>query len=115
MRLEEYFSKHPEIFNGLERGAVINYTIGERKFHIVVGDDIQVMEGVSREADLEVKLSEAAERKLVETPPEEYPKVFGELFLSPEGDAWVEIELVKPMEELLSKGYGEWAKRARVM
>ncbi len=115
MRLEEYFSKHSEIFEGLKKGAIINYTVGERKFHVEVGDGIQVADGASKEADLEVKMSEAAERKLVKTPPGEYPKVFGELFLSPEGDAWVEIELVKPMEELLSKGYGEWARRAGVM
>ena len=115
MDLKTYLARHPEIFVGLKKGCIINYRVEGNKFHVKIGDVVEVADGLAENAALEIRVSRSAERRLVEVSPEDYPRVFGELFLSPQGDSWIEIELMKPMEELLEKGYGEWARKAGVM
>lgn len=110
-----YLSKHPKIFDGLKKGAVIDYIIGDERFHVhVTGKkSIDVIPRRAENPDVELTFSEGAVRHLVTFESEDdYAAQFGEFFKEPTDDKWIKFNLRLNIVKLLMKGYRKFAQKA---
>lgn len=111
----EYLRAHPKIFDGLKKGAVIDYIIGEERFHILIvaKGKIEVIPQRAENPDVELTFSEGAVSKLVTIPSEDdYAAQFGLFFKEPTDDEWIKFNLRLNIVKLLMKGYRKFAQKA---
>jgi len=111
----EYLGKHPKIFEGLKKDAVIDYEIEGDRFHVLVLDQgaIQVNPIRSENPDVELTFSPEAVRKLTSFASEdEYAKQFGSFFKKPSDEVWIKFNLRRNIVKLLAKGYRKFAMKA---
>jgi Fe-S oxidoreductase len=111
----DYLSIHPLIFDGLKKGAVIDYDLEGDRFHVlVVGKrEIEVNPVRAENPDVELMFSPAAVEKLVSFESEDdYAKQFGMFFKEPTDDEWIKFVLRRNIVKLLMKGYRKFAQKA---
>ncbi|MGY5875529.1 MAG: (Fe-S)-binding protein [Candidatus Thorarchaeota archaeon] len=110
-----YLAAHPLIFDGLKKGAVIDYEIEGDRFHIEVIDKRQIKVHPRRAENPDVELTFAP--KAVETlvsfaSEDEYAAKFGYFFKKPTDDEWIRFNLRLNIVKLLMKGYRKFAQKA---
>ncbi|MHA1908645.1 MAG: heterodisulfide reductase-related iron-sulfur binding cluster [Candidatus Thorarchaeota archaeon] len=111
----EYLSKHPLIFDGLKKEAVIDYEIGEDRFHVeVVGKrEIEVHPIRAENPDVVLTFAPKAVEKLTTFEREDdYAAQFGLFFKEPTDDEWIKFDLRRNIVKLLMKGYRKFAQKA---
>jgi len=111
----EYLRKHPKIFDGLKKDAVIDYEIEGDRFHVLVLDEgaIQVNPVRSENPDVELTFSpEAVKRLTAMSSEDEYAKQFGSFFKQPTDEVWIKFNLRRNIVKLLMKGYRKFAQKA---
>jgi hypothetical protein len=111
----EYLRKHPLIFDGLKKDAVIDYEISGDRFHVLVLDKgaIEVNPVRAENPDVELTFSEDAVRVLTSFSSEdEYAAQFGLFFKEPTDDRWIRFNLRRNIVKLLMKGYRKFAQKA---
>ncbi len=117
-RFMEYLRAHPRIFEGLRRGAVIDYDVEGDRFHVRVtgNNQIEVVPRRAENPDVELMFSPAAVEQLVALEDElEYASRFGLLFKEPTEEAWIRFNLRLNIPKLLLKGYRKFAQRAKLI
>lgn len=110
-----YLSDHPMIFDGLKKGAIIEYEISDSRFHIeVLGKrDIKAKPDRAENPDVELMFSPAAVETLVTFDSEdEYAAQFGKFFKEPTDEKWIRFNLRLNIVKLLMKGYRKFAQKA---
>lgn len=110
-----YLTKHPLIFDGLKKGAIIDYEIMDSRFHIeVVGKrDVEARPHRAENPDVELMFSPAAVETLVTFDSEDqYAAQFGKFFKEPTDDKWIRFNLRLNIVKLLMKGYRKFAQKA---
>jgi len=115
MQFIEYLSAHPKIFEGLKKGAVIDYDIEGDRFHVLVTgkSEIEVPPIRAENPDVELTFSPKAVEKLVALDSVvDYAKQFGALFKEPTDEEWIKFNLRLNIVKLLMKGYRKFAQRA---
>ena len=108
-------SKHPKIFEGLKKGAVIDYDIEGDRFHVLVTgkSQIEVPPIRAENPDVELTFSSKGVEKLIALDSEvEYAAQFSDLFKNLTDDEWIEFNLRLNIVKLLMKGYRKFAQRA---
>ncbi len=111
----DYLAKHPLIFDGLKKDALIDYIIEEDRFHVLVLDDgkIEVNPIRGENPDVELTFSPKAVEKLTSLKTEdEYAAQFGLFFKEPTEDEWIKFNLRRNIVKLLMKGYRKFAQKA---
>lgn len=111
----EYLLGHPKIFDGLKPDAVIDYIIGEARFHVRVvrKGEIEVIPRRAENPDVELTFSESAVKILTSLDSEEdYAAQFGLFFKEPTDDEWIKFNLRRNIVKLLMKGYRRFAQKA---
>lgn len=111
----DYLSIHPLIFDGLKKGAVIDYDLDGDRFHVLVVSkgSIEVKPIRAENPDVELMFSPAAVEKLVSFESEDdYAKQFGMFFKEPTEEAWIKFVLRLNIVKLLMKGYRKFAQKA---
>ncbi len=110
-----YLRDHPKIFDGLKPDAVIDYIVGEDRFHVrvVKKGKIEVVPIRAENPDVELTFSEEAVRTLIQIPSEDdYAAQFGLFFKEPTEDKWIKFNLRRNIVKLLMKGYRKFAQKA---
>jgi heterodisulfide reductase subunit D len=111
----EYLRGHPLIFDGLKKGAVIDYDIDGDRFHVLVIDkrEIKVSPVRAENPDVELMFSPKAVEKLITYKNEdEYAARFGLFFKEPTDEEWIKFVLRLNIVKLLMKGYRKFAQKA---
>ncbi|MCF2136983.1 MAG: (Fe-S)-binding protein [Candidatus Thorarchaeota archaeon] len=114
----EYLRRHPKIFDGLKKGAVIDYDIDGDRFHILVTGkkQIDVIPVRAENPDVELMFSPAAVERLVQFDSEdEYAAQFGRFFKEPTDDEWIKFNLRLNIVKLVMKGYRKFAQKAGLL
>ena len=114
-RQSAYLSKHPKIFDGLKKGAVIDYDIEGDRFHVLVTGKgtIDVLPIRAENPDVELTFSPKGVESLIVLDSEiDYAAQFGKLFKEPTDDEWIKFNLRLNIVKLLMKGYRKFAQRA---
>ena len=114
----EYLRRHPKIFDGLKKGAVIDYDINGDRFHVLVTgkNKIEVNPVRAENPDVELMFSEAAVERLIQFEREdEYAAQFGRFFKEPTDDEWIKFNLRLNIVKLLMKGYRKFAQKAGLL
>ena len=115
LKFMEYLVEHPLIFDGLKKGAIIDYEIEDSRFHIEVVEKREVEANPHRaeNPDVELMFSPAAVEILVSFGSEdEYAAQFGKFFKEPTDDKWIRFNLRLNIVKLLMKGYRKFAQKA---
>ncbi len=115
IRFMEYLSDHPKIFEGLKKGAVIDYIIDKDRFHVLITgkNKIDVIPHRAENPDVELTFSPKAVEELVSIPSEnDYAKQFGLFFKEPTEEKWIKFNLKMNVVKLLMKGYRKFAQKA---
>jgi Fe-S oxidoreductase len=115
LRFMSYLAEHPMIFDGLKKGAVIDYEISDSRFHIeVVGKrQVEAKPHRAENPDVELMFSPDAVETLVTFDSEdEYAAQFGKFFKEPTDDKWIRFNLRLNIVKLLMKGYRKFAQKA---
>lgn len=115
LKFMEYLVEHPLIFDGLKKGAIIDYEIADNRFHIeVVGKGkVEAKPHRAENPDVELMFSHAAVETLVSFDSEdEYAAQFGKFFKEPTDDKWIRFNLRLNIVKLLMKGYRKFAQKA---
>jgi len=115
LKFMEYLVAHPMIFDGLKKGAVIDYEIEDSRFHIEVIGKREVMAKPQRaeNPDVELMFSPAAVETLVNFASEDkYAEQFGKFFKEPTDSEWIRFNLKLNIVKLLMKGYRKFAQKA---
>jgi len=115
LQFMNYLTEHPLIFDGLKKGAVIDYAITDSRFHIeVVGKrEIEAKPHRAENPDVELMFSPAAVETLVTFDSEdEYAAQFGKFFKEPTDEKWIRFNLRLNIVKLLMKGYRKFAQKA---
>ncbi|MHA1741361.1 MAG: (Fe-S)-binding protein [Candidatus Thorarchaeota archaeon] len=110
-----YLRKHPKIFDGLKKGAVIDYDIDGDRFHVLITGKraIEVRPVRAENPDVELTFSRAAVERLITFESEdEYAAQFGKFFKEPTEDEWIKFNLRLNIVKLLMKGYRKFAQKA---
>ncbi len=110
-----YLKAHPMIFDGLRKGAVIDYDIEGDRFHVLVVEkgSIEVNPVRGENPDVELFFSPAAVEKLVTFDSEDdYARQFGMFFKEPTDNEWIKFVLRRNIVKLLLKGYRKFAQKA---
>lgn len=110
-----YLSKHPLIFDGLKKDAMIDYIIDSDRFHVLVLDNgaIEVNPIRGENPDVELTFSPNAVERLISMKTEdEYAAHFGLFFKEPTDDVWIKFNLRRNIVKLLMKGYRKFAQKA---
>ncbi len=111
----DYLAKHPLIFDGLKKEAIIDYEIGKDRFHVeVVGKRrINVHPIRAENPDVVLTFSPKAVEKLIAFQSEdEYAAQFGLFFKEPTDEVWIKFDLRRNIVKLLMKGYRKFAQKA---
>jgi heterodisulfide reductase subunit D len=111
----KYLAAHPLIFDGLKKGAVIDYEIEGDRFHVeIVGKrQIEVHPKRAENPDVELTFAPKAVETLVTfTSEDEYAAKFGYFFKKPTDDEWIRFNLRLNIVKLLMKGYRKFAQKA---
>jgi len=111
----EYLKEHPKIFEGLKKGATIDYDIEGDRFHVLLTGKSQIDVNPVRaeNPDVELMFSPKAVEELVTYKSEdEYAARFGLLFKEPTDDQWIKFVLRLNIVKLLMKGYRKFAQKA---
>ena len=111
----QYLQKHPLIFDGLKTGAVIDYEVGEERFHVEVVDKdrIEVRPTRAENPDVVLTFSPKAVEKLTSFESEDdYAAQFGLFFKEPTDIEWIRFVLRRNIVKLLMKGYRKFAQKA---
>ena len=111
----EYLSSHPLIFEGLKKGAVIDYDIEGDRFHVLVTgkNEIDVLPVRAENPDVELFFSsKGVEKLIVQKSEDEYAAQFGLLFKEPSDEEWIKFVLRLNIVKLLMKGYRKFAQKA---
>ncbi|MHA1390585.1 MAG: (Fe-S)-binding protein, partial [Candidatus Thorarchaeota archaeon] len=111
----EYLRAHPKIFEGLKKGATIDYDIEGDRFHVFVTrkSQIDVNPVRAENPDVELMFSPKAVEELVTFKSEDdYAARFGLLFKEPTDDQWIKFVLRLNIVKLLMKGYRKFAQKA---
>jgi heterodisulfide reductase subunit D len=111
----EYLRAHPLIFDGLKKGAVIDYDIEGDRFHVFVVDknEIQVNPVRAENPDVELMFApRAVEQLITYSSEDEYAAQFGLFFKEPTEDKWIKFVLRLNIVKLLMKGYRKFAQKA---
>ncbi|MGY5852871.1 MAG: (Fe-S)-binding protein [Candidatus Thorarchaeota archaeon] len=111
----KYLAAHPLIFDGLKKGAVIDYEIEGDRFHVeVIGKrEIAVHPRRAENPDVELTFAPKAVETLVTfTSEDEYASKFGYFFKKPTDDEWIRFNLRLNIVKLLMKGYRKFAQKA---
>ncbi|MFX1369350.1 MAG: (Fe-S)-binding protein [Promethearchaeota archaeon] len=111
----QYLAKHPLIFEGLKKGAVIDYEIEGSRFHVEVTgrNKIEVRPIRADNPDVELTFSPKAVEKLITFDSErDYAAQFGLFFKEPTDAEWIRFNLRLNIVKLLMKGYRKFAQRA---
>ncbi|MBD3407687.1 MAG: hypothetical protein GF411_16335 [Candidatus Lokiarchaeota archaeon] len=111
----KYLRKHPLIFDGLKKDAVIDYEIKGERFHVLVVDkgEIEVIPRRAENPDVELIFSPAAVETLTSFKSEdEYAAQFGLFFKEPTDEEWIKFNLRRNIVKLLMKGYRKFAQKA---
>lgn len=114
----EYLRKHPLIFDGLKKGAVIDYDIEGDRFHVLVIDKNKIEVSPVRAENPDVELlfaPKAVERLITYKSEDEYAAKFGLLFKEPTEDEWIKFVLRLNIVKLLMKGYRKFAQKAGLL
>ncbi len=114
-RFMEYLRAHPKIFDGLKRGAVIDYDIDGDRFHVLVTGKsaIEVQPVRAENPDVELLFSRGAVERLIQNESEDdYAAEFGRLFKEPTDEEWIKFNLRLNIVKLLMKGYRKFAQKA---
>ena len=116
-KLASYLLANPEIFDTLAEGIRINYIVESDVFLLYKRSGRVVVEKRrDPEGDLDITISREAVEKLTACrTPEEYIRLFGEIFNNPKPPLRIDLKLLKPTSQLMKKGYGRWAKKAGVL
>ncbi len=115
LKFMEYLTNHPMIFDGLKKGAVIDYEILDSRFHIEVTGKREVVAKPQRadNPDVELMFSPAAVNTLVTFDSEDkYAEQFGKFFKEPTDLEWIRFNLRLNIVKLLMKGYRKFAQKA---
>ncbi len=115
LKFMEYLTNHPMIFDGLKKGAVIDYEIEDSRFHIEVTGKREVVARPQRadNPDVELMFSLAAVNTLVTFDSEDkYAEQFGKFFKEPTDSVWIRFNLRLNIVKLLMKGYRKFAQKA---
>ncbi|MGY5871414.1 MAG: (Fe-S)-binding protein [Candidatus Thorarchaeota archaeon] len=115
LKFMEYLVQHPMIFDGLKKGAIIDYEIENSRFHIeIVGKrEVKANPHRAENPDVELMFSPAAVEVLVSFDSEdEYAAQFGKFFKEPMDDKWIRFNLRLNIVKLLMKGYRKFAQKA---
>ncbi|MFW9794270.1 MAG: (Fe-S)-binding protein [Candidatus Thorarchaeota archaeon] len=115
LKFMSYLSKHPMIFDGLKKGAIIDYEIMDSRFHIeVVGKcEVDAKPHRAENPDVELMFSPAAVATLITFESEdEYAAQFGKFFKEPTDEKWIRFNLRLNIVKLLMKGYRKFAQKA---
>lgn len=111
----EYLRAHPKIFEGLKKGATIDYDIEGDRFHVFVTgkSQIDVSPVRAENPDVELLFSPMAVEELITYKSEDdYAARFGLLFKEPTDDKWIKFVLRLNIVKLLMKGYRKFAQKA---
>jgi hypothetical protein len=111
----EYLSAHPLIFEGLKKGATIDYVIEGERFHVLVTgkNEIDVNPVRAENPDVELLFAPKAVEKLITFEKEDdYAARFGLFFKEPTDDEWIKFVLRLNIVKLLMKGYRKFAQKA---
>ena len=111
----EYLRKHPLIFDGLKKDAIIDYEISGDRFHVHVLDkgEIEVNPTRAENPDVELTFSEGAVKILTSIHSEDdYAAQFGLFFKEPTDEKWIKFNLRRNIVKLLMKGYRKFAQKA---
>jgi hypothetical protein len=111
----DYLKRHPRIFEGLKKDAVIDYEVEGERFHVLVTgkNTIEVFPVRAENPDVELTFSPGAVRKLVAFEREDdYAHQFGLFFKAPTDDEWIRFVLRLNIVKLLMKGYRKFAQKA---
>ncbi len=114
----EYLGNHPLIFDGLKKGAVIDYDLEGDRFHVLVTgrNEIQVNPVRAENADVELLFaSKAVEELITYNSEDEYAARFGFLFKVPTDEKWIKFVLRLNIVKLLMKGYRKFAQKAGLL
>ncbi|TFH05185.1 MAG: hypothetical protein E4H14_13275, partial [Candidatus Thorarchaeota archaeon] len=110
-----YLSIHPKIFEGLKKGAVIDYDLEGDRFHVLVTDKSQIDVNPFRAENPDVELifaPKAVEKLITFVNEDEYAARFGFFFKEPTDDEWIKFVLRLNIVKLLMKGYRKFAQKA---
>lgn len=111
----DYLRGHPLIFEGLKKGAVIDYDLEGSRFHVVVTgkNEITVKPVRAENPDVELLFAPKAVEKLITYDSEDgYAARFGLFFKEPTDDEWIKFVLRLNIVKLLMKGYRKFAQKA---
>ncbi len=114
-RFMRYLVDHPLIFDGLKRDALIDYIIGDDRFHVLVlgKGRIEVNPIRGENPDVELTFSpKAVERLISQKSEDEYAAQFGLFFKEPTDEEWIKFNLRRNIVKLLMKGYRRFAQKA---
>ncbi|MHA1633653.1 MAG: (Fe-S)-binding protein [Candidatus Thorarchaeota archaeon] len=111
----EYLTAHPKIFEGLKKGATIDYDLEGDRFHVLVTGKSQIDVNPVRAENPDVELifsPKAVETLITYKSEDEYATRFGLFFKEPTGDEWIKFVLRLNIVKLLMKGYRKFAQKA---
>jgi Fe-S oxidoreductase len=111
----DYLRRHPLIFDGLKKDAIIDYEIEGDRFHVHVLDkgNIEVNPYRAENPDVELTFSTGAIGVLTSIDSEDkYAAQFGLFFKEPTEDKWIKFNLRRNIVKLLMKGYRKFAQKA---
>ncbi|MHA2022373.1 MAG: heterodisulfide reductase-related iron-sulfur binding cluster, partial [Candidatus Thorarchaeota archaeon] len=111
----DYLAAHPRIFDGLKKGAVIDYDLEGDRFHVLVTGKSQITVNSVRAENPDVELMfapKAVEKLITFDKEDEYAARFGLFFKEPTDDEWIKFVLRLNIVKLLMKGYRKFATKA---
>ncbi len=111
----DYLAAHPRIFEGLKKGAVIDYELEGDRFHVLVTGKSQIDVNPVRAENPDVELifaPKAVEKLITFDSEDEYAARFGLFFKEPTDDDWIKFVLRLNIVKLLMKGYRKFAQKA---
>jgi len=110
-----YLTAHPKIFEGLKKGATIDYDLEGDRFHVFVTGKSQIDVNPVRAENPDVELifaPKAVEKLITFDSEDEYAARFGLFFKEPTDDEWIKFVLRLNIVKLLMKGYRKFAQKA---
>ncbi len=124
-----FLTKYPEIFSDLDDGSIFDFCLYNSikdyfdkspadTFNVLRNENgIEIKSGRANESDLELALSIAAVKKLVQTDTKvEYAQLLGSYYNDPDEEKeWIDFTLYKRTQTLIDMGYGKFAKTAGIL
>ena len=124
-----FLSKYPEIFSDLDHGSIFDFCLYNSIkdyfdkspadiFNVLRNEQgIEIKPGRANESDLELALSIAAVKKLIQTDTKvEYAQLLGLFYNDPDEEKeWIDFTLHKRTQTLIDMGYGKFAKTAGIL